>query len=56
MTPEEMVKKAEEYYNSSGRRDEINGEYSAAVVIARSNKACYWMLKAIYTKMCEVDK
>ncbi len=51
MTPEEMVKKSENYYNFAEKRDEENGEYSAAIVIARSNKAIYWMLRAIYAKL-----
>lgn len=55
MTPEEMVKLAEEYFIESENANETNGKYSASIVIARSNKACYWMLQALYAKMCEME-
>ncbi|MDD4972329.1 MAG: hypothetical protein PHT07_23110 [Paludibacter sp.] len=51
MTPEEMVINAETHYAAAKEYREDSGEFSASVVIARSNKAIYWMLRAIYEKL-----
>jgi hypothetical protein len=56
MTPEEMLENAEKHHNAAKQYSEYNGEHSASIVIARSNKAIYWMLQAIYAKLDEMSK
>lgn len=51
--PEKMIEIAESYYERSIEYEESNGEYSASVVVANTNRALYWMLIAIYAKLNE---